>query len=241
MFFNRPDLLKTRFQAALLAGAALWLGACSPNRVGKSDTIAEDYRARHPIVVGEAPVTMDLLPAGGQMGYANRDRVRSFAAAYQRDGRGPISIQIPSGSSADAQARSAVDGIRRDLAAAGARGFVNVSTYKVSDASLASPVRLSYLSLTASVANRCGEWPRDLASGSSLEGWNNTTYWNHGCAYQNMFAQQVADPRDLVAPQGETASDVPMRTRAITSVRKGSDPSTSWSVKGSNIGSAGGQ
>ncbi|MDB5569664.1 MAG: pilus assembly protein CpaD [Hyphomicrobiales bacterium] len=241
MYFNRPDLLKTRLQAVLLAGAALGLGACAPNRVANSDTIASDYRARHAIVVGEAPVTLDLFPAGVQMGFANRDRVRNFAAAYQRDGRGPISIQIPQGSSADAQARAAVDGIRRDLAAAGARGFVNVSTYPVTDPSLASPVRLSYLSLKASVANKCGEWPRDLASGSSLEGWNNTTYWNHGCAHQNMLAQQVADPRDLVAPQGETSSDVPMRTRAITSVRKGTDPSTTWTVKSSNIGSAGGQ
>ncbi len=241
MFFTRSQILKTRLHAALLAGAALGLGACSPNKFANNDTMAGDYRARHPIVVGEAPVTMDIFPAGKQASTANRDRVRSFASGYQRDGRGPIWIQIPSGSSADAQARSAVDGIRRDLAAAGAQGGVNVSTYTVADPSLASPVRLSYLSLKASVSNKCGEWPRDLASGTSLEGWNNQPYWNHGCAYQNMFAQQVADPRDLVAPQGESPIDVPMRTRAITSVRKGTDPSTGWTVKGSNIGNAGGQ
>jgi pilus assembly protein CpaD len=239
MLVTRSEILKTRLLAVLLAGAALGLGACAPNRVANSDTMASDYRARHPIVVGEAPVTMDLFPTGGQTGFANRDRVRSFAEGFQRDGRGPISIQIPVGSSSDAQSRAAVDPIRKDLAASGARGVVNVSTYAVADPSLAAPVRLSYLSLKASVSNKCGEWPRDLASGSSVEGWNNKPYWNHGCAYQNMFAQQVADPRDLVAPQGETASDVAMRTRAITSVRKGADPSTGWSVQSTSIGGGG--
>lgn len=240
MPFTRFKIMRTRMPAVLLAGAALGLGACSPNRIAENNGIASDYRARHNIVVGEAPVTLDLIPSGAQ-NFANRNRVRSFAEAYQRDGRGPINIQIPTGSSADAQARAVVDGIRSDLVAAGVRGAVTVSSYPVVNPALVAPVRLSYLSMKASVANRCGEWPRDLASGSSLEGWNNTTYWNHGCAYQNMIAQQVSDPRDLIEPQGETPSDVAMRTRGITAVRKGGDPSTAWTVQSASAGGGGGK
>ena len=58
----------------------------------------------------------------------------------------------------------------------------------------------------ATVADQCGQWPRDLAIGSGADAdWSNKPYWNFGCAYQSAFAAQVADPRDLVAPQAETA------------------------------------
>jgi pilus assembly protein CpaD len=65
--------------------------------------------------------------------------------------------------------------------------------------------------------------------------WSNKPYWNFGCAYQSAFAAQVADPRDLVAPQGETPADTVMRTRAIEILRKGEDPGTNWKVVNSDI------
>jgi pilus assembly protein CpaD len=61
-----------------------------------------------------------------------------------------------------------------------------------------------------------------------------------GCAYQNMLAVQVANPRDIASPRGETPSDVRMRMRAIGKVRQGTDPGTAWKVQNSNIGSVGG-
>ena len=55
-----------------------------------------------------------------------------------------------------------------------------------------------------------------------------------------MIATQVADPRDLAEPRGETPADPSMRMRAIGNVRKGADPATNWSTKNSSIGSVGG-
>jgi pilus assembly protein CpaD len=101
-------------------------------------------------------------------------------------------------------------------------------------------LRLSFEALKAKVANRCGEWPRDLASGTSLAGWQNESYWNFGCAEQSTFAAQIADPRDLLGPRGKTPSDIEMRMRAIDRLRSGQDLSTSWQVKGTSIGSVGG-
>ena len=90
------------------------------------------------------------------------------------------------------------------------------------------------------MADQCGQWPSDLASASSIEGWENKPYWNFGCATQTMIAAQTSDPRDLVTPRGEEASDALMRARGIDTVRKGSDPNTAWTVKNSNIGGVGG-
>jgi pilus assembly protein CpaD len=99
---------------------------------------------------------------------------------------------------------------------------------------------LSFLGLKASVADQCGQWPRDLAIGSGADvDWSNKPYWNFGCAYQSAFAAQVADPRDLVAPQGETAADTVMRTRAIESLRKGEDPTTNWKLVNSSLSQVG--
>ena len=73
--------------------------------------------------------------------------------------------------------------------------------------------------IRAKVAHRCGDWPSDLASGSSTRGWENEPYWNFGCSQQSMLAAQVDDPRDLAAPRGEQPTDTQFRTRAITNVR----------------------
>ena len=94
--------------------------------------------------------------------------------------------------------------------------------------------------LVAKVASQCGQWPDDLASAGSINGWENRPYWNLGCSTQSNLAALVADPRDLVSPYGEAPNDVAKRTRAITSIRGGADPATSWTVKNSNIGATGG-
>ncbi|VVC55809.1 hypothetical protein RHAL1_02731 [Beijerinckiaceae bacterium RH AL1] len=101
-------------------------------------------------------------------------------------------------------------------------------------------MRLSFVGVKAKEVNQCGQWPRDLGSGSSIDGWENEPYWNLGCSTQQMIAAQTSDPRDLVSPRGEERPDTEIRDRAITQVRSGSDPNTGWSVKNSNIGTVGG-
>lgn len=239
------DTMKTRRshsgmgRAVLLAAlAAPALAACAPDRVIGDAPSLTDYRARHPVALAQAPISLDVLAAGGKLDAHGREQVRAFANEYRAAGGGPINLQAPAGPGAG-DASAAVDAIRRELAHAGVAAGVRVSTYQPSDPSLASPIRLSYIGTKAVVRSRCGEWPRDLASGSSFETWQNQSYWNHGCAYQQMIASQVADPRDIATPRAEAPSDVAMRTRAIGKVREGVDPGTTWQIKNTSIGTVG--
>jgi pilus assembly protein CpaD len=230
----------SRFASVLALLLAAPLAGCGvPDRLATGSTIPDDYRARHPIALSEQQFVLDIFPAGGALDKPARDRIRTFVATYVRDGQGPVVIQLPSGVRVPYDSHRVVDQIRHELAANGARGYVNVGTYPPTNPMLASPIRLSYVGLKAAVASRCGEWPRDLASGSSVEGWENKPYWNFGCSTQSMLANQVANPRDLVNPQGVTPGDAAMRTRGIVKVRNGDDPSTKWVVKNSSIGSVG--
>jgi pilus assembly protein CpaD len=235
---NSPRSRTSIYRVPLIvAVVAPMLGACAADRVVQGTQIPADYRARHPIAVTMAPISVDVLPAGGQLDARSREQVRAFATDYRNAGGGPISIQVPA--AGGGYLHAAVDGIRRELAAAGANGGVTVSTYRPADPRLVSPIRLSYIGAKAVVGTRCGDWPRDLASGSSMEGWQNQPYWNHGCSFQQMLANQVADPRDLATPRAESPSDVAMRTRAIGKVREGDDPGTEWKIENTSIGTAG--
>jgi pilus assembly protein CpaD len=116
---------------------------------------------------------------------------------------------------------------------------VLVSSYPIADPRRAAPIRLSYATVEAKTPSRCGQWPNDLASGSSLIGWENRPYWNLGCASQQMLAVQVADPRDFLGPAALSPPDPQMRGRAIDAVRAGKDPGTTWLTQNSNIGGVG--
>ncbi len=224
--------------AILAALAAPGLAACAPDRVTNSTPIPTDFRARHPIALTQAPVTVDILPSSGRLDARAREQVRAFASEYRSAGGGTIVVQAPV-SGPTGSSHAIVDSIRRELAASGVRSGVAVSSYAPADPMLVSPIRLSYLGTKAIVRSRCGDWPRDLASGSSIDGWQNQPYWNLGCSYQQAFASQVADPRDLAGPRAEGPSDVAMRTRAIGKVREGADPGTEWKIENTSIGIAG--
>jgi pilus assembly protein CpaD len=218
----------------------LGLSACQTvDRTATSSIPMDDYRVRHPITLSETARTLDVFTTGnGGLDAHSAAQIVEFAELYHRLGEGPILVLYPTGPGIDH--RTSIEAIRRVLATSGIEAPLRIGSYAAGNQELASPVRLSFKGLKATVATRCGEWPRDLASGSSLEGWENKPYWNYGCSYQSAFAAQVADPRDLVGPQGETTQDTPIRARAIESVRKGMDPSTSWTTKQSSIGSVGG-
>ena len=223
----------------VLATSISLVAACG--KVDRLETqrssVPHDYEKRHPIVLTKKPFTVKVFPGGAGLSRNDRERLEDLAKRYQKNGRGPIFIHFPSNAR---QSAKVIGQIRRILASARVRGRLLVGSYPVLDKELASPVRVSFKSLTAAVASKCGEWPDDLASAGSLNSWNNRPYWNLGCAYQNMLAVQTSDPRDLAGPRGETPPDVAMRMRAIGKVRKGNDPSTSWNVKNTTISNAGG-
>ena len=231
----------TKLGALALLGALIPLGGCGTTDRFKTSSIPlDDNRARHPIVISENKTSIDVFPslAEGHLDRHTAKQVFAFAQQYHDTGRGAVLILMPRGPGARANHALLAD-LRRYLSAGGARNGVEVASYPVMDPHLASPVRLSFDGLRAQVADQCGQWPRDLASGSSVDGWDNKPYWNFGCANQTMIAAQTSDPRDLVTPRGEESSDVLIRSRGIDSIRKGTDPNTGWSVHNSNIGSVG--
>jgi pilus assembly protein CpaD len=221
----------------LCAAVVVPLSACGVNRALPPPVAAYDYHDRHPVMMAEAPTTIDIFPSV-PLDNTTVGRIRDFVERYHRLGHGQITLLTPTGGRAGAS--SGADQVRRVLGALGVRASLYVGTYPVSDPNLAAPVRLSFRGIKAKVVDRCGEWPADLASGSSLQGWENSTYWNFGCANQQTLAAQVADPRDLTSPRAETPADVEMRMRGIEKVRKGTDPTTLWRQKAATISSVGG-
>ncbi len=217
------------------------LAGCTTDRIVPSGIALDDYRARHPIVIAQARTSIDVFPSMGQgrLDSHTAKQIFAFAEQYRDTGQGPVLVLVPRGPGV-ASRQAIIADIRRTLAAGGAKGGVQVSTYPIADPSLASAVRLSFAGVKAREVNQCGQWPRDLGSGSSVDGWENEPYWNLGCATQQMMAAQTSDPRDLVSPRGEERPDTEIRDRAITQVRSGSDPNTAWAVKNSSIGTVGG-
>jgi pilus assembly protein CpaD len=232
---DKPRMRVKRLLGLGLAGAAACaLAACGIDYASSDPGFPGDFQARHPIVLASAPTSLDVYPDHGALDALSAANVRAFADRYRRFGSGRVMIFTPGGPGPN---RKAVEEIRRTLASAGLAGVVGVGSYAPSTGR-AAPIRLSFISLKAVVPTRCGQWPEDLASGSSLEGWKNESYANYGCATQSVLAAQVDDPRDFVQSRALGPSDVDMRTRAIEAVRAGKDPGTTWTTDLVPIGGA---
>ena len=212
-----------RFSLAAVFAAALC--GCGTQYASSDPAFPGSFEQRHPIVVAAAPTSLDLYPVGGRLDDRSRANIRAFVERYRRYGSGGVMIQTPAGTNPNS---IAVHEVRGALLAAGVRGRVAIGTYLAPNDEAAPPVRVSFTGLKAIVPTKCGQWPEDLASGSSVEGWKNEPYSNFGCATQSTIAAQVDDPRDFVQPRALGPSDVAMRTRAIEAVRTGQDPSTEW-------------
>jgi pilus assembly protein CpaD len=219
------------FAARVLSLGFAAASACNLSGCGGVDYASSapafpgDFQERHPIVVASAPTSLDIYPVGGALDRRSVANIRAFVERYRHFGSGIVTILAPAGTPPNSKA---VHEVRSALADAGLTGKVAIRTYALLIAGPAAPIRLSFTGLKAVVPTACGQWPEDLASGSSLEGWKNEPYSNFGCATQSMMAAQVDDPRDFVQARALDPSDVAMRTRAIEDVRNGEDPGTQW-------------
>jgi pilus assembly protein CpaD len=239
-----PSIATWHSRAAALALLVLGFpvaGCSNVNRAVATSPIPPDYHLRHPVVLANSRHSLDifLVPASDKLDARQTADVRAFAADYLANGEGRIQVQVPRGAVNPRAADATLAALRRALAASGVKGEIEVGTYQVFDPAIASALRLNFTKLQARVASRCGEWPDDLGSGSTLNTWDNRAYYNFGCATQQTLAAQVDDPRDLVRPRAESPPDVNMRTRAITGIRAGADPSTTWKVSVTPVGGAG--
>lgn len=227
---SRNSSLRTRTAAAALALGAL-LGGCA-NKSANVDPVPfhpNDVRERHPIVLRDAPQSLDVFVgrAGGRLDGRQAQDVADFARAYRRSGKGGMVAQVPTGERRDRAAHDTLAGIRSELARNGVSGLA-IRSYPVEDPDLASPIRLTFASLQAGLPHDCGQWPTDLGVSSYKFDASNESYWNFGCSTQATLAAQVADPIDLVRARAEGRPDTVKRMNAISKIREGKDPSTQY-------------
>ncbi|AOO80086.1 CpaD family pilus assembly protein [Bosea vaviloviae] len=223
-------LRQLRGLAAVLA-AGLTLGACAKTADVTGSLAPIDTRERHPIVLRDAPRSLDVFVgrAGGGLDARQAEDVADFAREYRRAGRGGLVAEVPTGMRREMAAHDTLNAIRATLARSGvSAAALSVRTYPVNDPGLASPIRLTFASLQAGLPHSCGQWPEDTGMSSFKTSASNAPYWNLGCATQATFAAQVADPIDLVRARSEGRPDIAKRMGAITKLREGKDPSTEY-------------
>lgn len=230
--------MQRSLRAGALAALALGLAGCAATQQASYPIVANDYHDQFPITLGQGRHVLDIFPAShrGGIDAATQARITEFVRLYRQQGQRAILMQLPRGAAEARSVDRAAGFVRRELDRAGGR--VQTSSYEVVNPNLAAPIRLSFTMLKASVARACGQWPSDLASGTSMESNLNQPYYNYGCSQQKMLAAEVADPRDLVGPQAQTPSDMAEGVIAIEKIRQGTDPGTHWNTGVTNISTA---
>lgn len=235
---------KTMFRHAglgIVLAAATMLGACAKQGDLTTSQAPVDVRERHPIVLRDAPRSLDVFVgrSGAGLDARQEEDVADFAREYRRTGKGGLVAQVPTGTRREMAAHDTLNGIRSALSRGGVPGTaLSVRTYPVADPGLASPIRLTFASLQAGLPHDCGQWPADTGVSSMKEGMTNEPYWNLGCASQATLAAQVADPIDLVRSRSEGRPDIAKRMGAIAKIRDGKDPSTQYRQETPQINSA---
>jgi pilus assembly protein CpaD len=214
----------SRFALAGVALVALTLGACQSRKaVDATGSVPFEVSQRHPIVLSEAPRSIEIFPAGPRLGARQADDLARFAAEYRSHGRSRIVVDVPShggGQLAEVRAALAANGVPASA--------LHVRSYPAEGYEVVSPIRLSYAKLQARVPHECGKWPEDLGTSNIRFSATNQPYWNLGCAYQSNIAAMVADPIDLERPRAEGRIDTARRMSNIEKLREGADPSTGY-------------
>ena len=217
--------------AGALIGLAVVLGACTHTDEVLTASIPDDYRLRHPIDIQESDRSLVVFVGHGRGGLSASQRadVIGLAQTWLREGTGAISTDLPVNTP---NARAAADSFREIqalLVSAGvpARG-ITVRHYRPEDPRQMATIRLNYPRISA-VAGPCGLWPDDLGLSIKNKGYfQNTSYYNFGCAYQRNMAAMVDTPSDLVQPRAETPSYTTRRNAAFEKYRKGTTSTTSY-------------
>jgi len=120
-------LLKTS-SLVVLCLAAVSLAGCGTDDLAMGSIASDDYHDRHPIILAQAPTTLDIFQSARASSTRLRPRISEFfAARYQAMGSGRLLILAPAvGGHAT---RAAVEEIRRVLVSTGLRGSIGLGSY----------------------------------------------------------------------------------------------------------------
>jgi pilus assembly protein CpaD len=201
---------------ALVIGVAAVLASCAGKDSINTGSLPDDYRTRHPIVVGEAEKAIDIPIAAGDTGLTRgqSEVIAGFVAEYRRSSSGIIQIVTPRGSANEGAAASAASSMRRLMVKMGVPPQNILQSGFPAEFDESAPVRLSYVAIAAK-AGPCGEWPADM----TLNTFSNKNYYNFGCATQSNLAAQMANPNDVLGPRRMTPADSTQRGEVIERYR----------------------
>jgi len=215
-------------RALVLGIAASMLAGCYATQQAALDAIPNDYRQRHPIVIKEAPQTVNLFIGNrrGNLTAAQRAEVLAFAQAWRREATGGILIDVPTGTSNAASAERALQEVRSIMAMAGVpQEAVATRPHTPGDPRKLATLKIHYPKVTAD-AGPCGLWPHDLGPTYHREHYENRQYYNFGCANQRNLAAMVDNPSDLVQPRAEVPSYTGRRTTVLDKYHRGESTAT---------------
>lgn len=213
---GRPNFGRAVTLIAMAALVAVASG-CANRDATTTGSLPDDYRTRHPIVVGEQEKVIDIPIATGasQLTRGQAEVIAGFADGYKSSTSGMFRIIVPHGARNDAATAVTSRHIRKVVARQGIPASkVIIESYAAADPAEAAPIRLSYFAITASTP-ACGQWPEDLL----INTYGNKNYHNFGCAQQNNLAAQIADPNDLLGPRRMTPADATQRGNAMQRYR----------------------
>jgi pilus assembly protein CpaD len=178
-----------------------------------------DPSQRHPIMVSQQPSKLNISVARGSHGLSPRQRAQvvEFAGKYRAGdaGNSRLVIAAPSGSANEVAAMQAVAELRHIMRDTGfGESSISVEAYH-EDRDPQPPIRISYTRYVAE-APECGHFPANMIAGP-----NNLPHANLGCATQRNFANQVANPGDLIAPRSMGAAPADRRDMVYSKYLKG--------------------
>jgi len=236
---SKPSDVAKRTVAAglrtlVLGTAAAVLAGCYATREAQLELIPNDYRQRHPIVLKEAPRSVELFIGNrrGNLTGTQRADVLAFAQAWRREATGGVLIDVPSGTPNERSAAAALQEVRSILAGAGVPPeAVAMRPNTSSDPRKLATMRLHYPKVMAD-AGPCGLWPYDLGPALDREHFENREYYNLGCANQRNMAAMVDNPSDLAQPRSEIPSYTGRRTTTLEKYRKGESTATVYPEAG---------
>ena len=192
------------------------------------DSTPNDYRQRHPIVLKDAPRSVELFIGNRRstLTSAQRAEVLAFAQNWRRESTGGVMIDVPAGAPNERSSAGALQEVRSILVSAGVPPeAIATRPNQPGDPRKLAAMRLHYPKITAD-AGPCGLWPYDLGPTYHREHYENRQYYNFGCANQRNMAAMVENPADLVQPRSEIPSYTGRRTTVLEKHRKGESSAT---------------
>jgi pilus assembly protein CpaD len=188
-----------------------------------------DPSQRHPIMVSQQPAKLSIKVARGSHGLSPHQRAQivDFTGKYRPGdaGNSRLVISAPSGSANEVAAMQAVAELRSLIRDAGfSEASINVEAYH-EERDPQPPIRISYTRYVAE-APECGHFPANLTAGP-----NNMPHADMGCSTQKNFANQVANPADLVAPRAMTSASAERRDEGYKKYIKGEGTNSAAQVE----------